>query len=458
MARKKINIAPLSKLLSASSAPIYALDRQRTIVYCNKACAALLRADIGEILGLQCNFHSGSAGGATSDMAGGIAGGLAPPPEVYHGQPVTADIHIQGEAEQSGSYQTHFFPLPSDGEPCNGVLAIVEIGKSTPPQTGGVDWGDARELHKRLWQLRGAIAARYKLGQIIGESPAMQCVQEQVRIAVACDANVTIVGPAGSGREHIARVIQHHRGQPNPPPLAPLACNLLDAELLESTLTTFIASCAELEIEQTPALLLLDVDQLPPDAQMALAGVLSIGELQFRTIATARTSPRDLARRQEFRSELAFALTALVIEVPPLSSRPADIPLLAQAFLEEYNARGNRQFSGFSPAAMDQLQAYNWPGNADELSDVVAAACDRSAGPYVAAHELPEQVLETTAVTGQPPRKEETIKLDEFLAEIEEELLRRALRRAKGNKAAAARLLGIPRARVIRRAEHFDIQ
>ncbi|MCH5373168.1 MAG: hypothetical protein JJ992_04285, partial [Planctomycetes bacterium] len=97
-----------------------------------------------------------------------------------------------------------------------------------------------------------------------------------------------------------------------------------DAELLEQTITSFISSCAELQVEDPATLLLLEVDQLSADAQRVLAGLLSISELNLRTIATARRRLIDLAHEDHFRQDLAYSLSTLEIAIPPLSARRED--------------------------------------------------------------------------------------------------------------------------------------
>jgi DNA-binding NtrC family response regulator len=202
----------------------------------------------------------------------------------------------------------------------------------------------------------------------------------------------------------------------------------------------------------------LEVDQLPPDAQMTLSGILNIGELGVRTVATARRSLTDLAAQGKFRDDLAFALSTLEIRVPPLADRLADLPLLAQFFLERCNAEGGKQLSGFTAEALDQLAAYPWPENVDELADVVQASCEAAAGPLVQPGDLPEKIRAAAGADSHPFRSDDTIVMPLFLAEIEKELLQRALRRARGNKAKAARLVGLTRARFLRRLQHFGIE
>ena len=313
------------------------------------------------------------------------------------------------------------------------------------------------ELHQRLRSVLRQSFEGLALSQIVGNVPA-----------IAQGASASPVGrlggrsragrrPAGQRPGIPSRGAIHYRGTSSSP-LAPLACNLLDAELLESTIASFVASCAELQIERPAALLLLEVDQLPPDAQQTLAGILSIGELNVRTLATARQSLVDLAAKDRFRKDLAFALSTLTIHVPPLCERMPDVPLLAQFFLERFNAGGGKQLSGFAADALDQLAAYSWPENVDELAELVQRACETAVGPVIQPADLPDKLRATAAADAHPQRTDDTIVLPEFLAEIEKELLQRALRRTKGNKAKAARLVGLPRPRFLRRLQFFGIE
>lgn len=452
MARTRSHIAGLSRLLASAPQPVYALDADRTIVYANDACSAWTGLSPDALLGRRCDYQPGYRSDGSADPVHG----LCPPPEAFQGRPYTFDA---ARRDSSGQWQTrpaNCLPLSDDAAVCLGVLVVVQPATAPTTRLPHCDESSPPDLHQRLRAVLQESFECTPLSQIVGESPAMAQVREQVQLARSVDARVLIVGPPGSGREYIARAI-HYRGTSSSP-LAPLACNLLDAELLESTIRSFVSSCAELEIERPAALLLLEVDQLPSDAQKALVGILSIGELGVRTVATARRSLTDLAAQDQFRKDLAYALSTLVIHVPPLAQRLTDIPLLAQFFLERCNAGGGKQLSGFTPEALDQLVAYPWPENVDELADAIQASHAAAAGPLVQLGDLPEKLHATAAADSHPPRGDDTIVLPQFLAEVEKEVLQRALQRAKGNKAKAARLVGVSRASFLNRLQRLGIE
>lgn len=447
----------VARLLGTCPQPVYALDDRRRIAYVNPALTEWLGVGAPLLLGQRCDYHSGGESGPPT----AIAAGLCPPPEVFLGHRAAAEVGFRDAAGRPQRRRAEFLPLAGPTPDRWAVLALVDSenlpdapAAPLPVETLATN---PAALHARLRGLLHQLLPRYRLNQVVGESPAMVRVREQIRLASAGRPRVVVVGPPGSGRESIARAIHYGGAAANVPPLAPLACHLLDPELLQTTVASFVASCAELVIEQPPALLLLEVDQLGPETQAALAGMLNIREFNLRTLATARVSLTALAAENRFRPDLACALSTLVIEVPPLAERPQDIPLLAQLFLEQRNAAGGQQLAGFTAEAVDQLLAYPWPGNGDELAELVRQASAQATGPLVPAAALPEKIRLTAAAAAHPPRDDERVVLDEFLAEIEQELLGRALQRAKGNKAHAARLLGIPRARLLRRMEHFGL-
>ena len=165
--------------------------------------------------------------------------------------------------------------------------------------------------------------------------------------------------------------------------------------------------------------------------------------------------------------ELGYQIGTLQIRIPPLTERRDDIPLLAQWFLEQQNARttdSNKgsvsqavaQRTGFSADALDLLTQYYWPGNLDELASVTADAHANAVGTLVRAADLPARLGQAADALAMP-QQEEKIDLGEFLQSVELELIQRALKAAKGNKAHAARLLGMTRPRLYRRLEQLGL-
>ena len=454
MARERAIANQLAKLIGASNLPIYAIDDRRRIVFCNAACADWLGVTVEELIGQRCDYDSADSGDRLADLAAK----LSPPPEAFLGQLPTARCQILGGKENPLPRTAECISLPgADGEQV-GVLVILREEKTSVENPLAADTESAERLHLRLQQLVYELRMPYRLQRLVGESLAIQLVREQVRAAIELAANVQIIGPSGSGREHIGRTIHGGKRPDQAGPLMPLACPLLDGELLQATVVAFLHRATAADPKRPATLLLLNADQLNAEAQAELLAFFRVPTFALRTIATTRQPFVNLAAAGGFLRELAYRLSTMTIELPPLSERREDLPLLCQRFLEDFNARGEKQLSGFTPAALNHLCSLPWSGDVEELAEVVRQTCENADGPVVTEAELARRVRLVTSAMKHPTATTPAIQLDEFLTEVETELLLRALRSAKGNKAEAARLLGISRARVIRRASQLGLE
>lgn len=318
-------------------------------------------------------------------------------------------------------------------------------------------------------RLRTELDATLFQGPLIGVSHALKRLREQVKVAQQAGVRVLIVGPAGSGRRQLARAIHYAGDVSVSGPLAPVDCPVMDAELMQLTVTRFLRQRDGQSFRRPPGLLLTDVDQLRADAQQELAGFLLLPGIELQTISTATRSLHKLAARGKFRQDLAFALSTFTLTVPRLGQRIEDVPLLAQYFIEQENARtaqpgaaakqeSEPQRSGLADDAMELLLLYPWPGNVEELQQVIREACQNTATSLITAADLPERIRHGREALLRQQPAEPAIHLPDFLAEIEKELLARALRKAGGNKTKAAELLGLQRARLIRRLVQLGLQ
>ena len=448
MPRKPSPARLLTRLLDAAATPVYVVDKQRRLVWGNVAFAAWTGRSVEEIAGLKLSYTtSGEVTGPAE-----LASALCPPPEAFDGKLTSGAVAAPGADGQLVTRQAQFAWLAGEADVPEGLCVFVG-----PPaeaiQANDVAASPA-ELHRQLVALRNQLGRRYHIGQLVGSTPHMRRVRQQVRLAAQSRASVLVVGPAGSGREHVARTIHFapQTGGAAVGPLVPVDCALVDAELMQSAVKSLLRRRDEGKgLPRPGTLLLLEVDRLSAEAQQELVGFLKLPGVELPTLATASRSVARLVRNGKFQGELACALSTLVITLPPLARRSADVPLLAQFFLEEANADGGKQLAGFATEALDRLCAYDWPQNVAELADVVRQAHAAAAGPRVQLVDLPPIVHHAAAAQARPRRAPAPIRLDEFLERIEKELLQRALVQARGNKTKAAQLLGIHRARLIRR-------
>lgn len=448
MPRKTSILKALSRLLDAAPQPIYVLDGEQRLVYGNIAFSTWVGRSAEELAGLKCLYS------ASGELTGGteLASALAPPPEAFSHDLMEGQVAAPGEGGVFAPRPARFLALPSgDGE--EPALLVVVGPALVAEKNEGEPEASVVDLHRQLQELRGELGRRYHISQLIGQTPPMRRVREQVRVASHIGGRVLVLGPGGSGRELVARIIHYgpRGGGAAVGPLVPVDAALMDAELMQSTLTAFLKRQSEWRGERPPALLLKDADRLPPDAQQELAGFLRLPGVELPLIVTAARSLTGLARRDKFRQDLAHSLSPLTIRLPPLRERAADLPLLAQFFVEEYNTRGGKQLSGFAPETADMLLAYSWPGNVEELAESIRQTCEHATGPLVQVSDLPPRLHHAADKEARPAAEPERIELDAYLATIETELLRRAMVQSRGNKTKAAELLGIHRARLIRR-------
>jgi DNA-binding NtrC family response regulator len=299
------------------------------------------------------------------------------------------------------------------------------------------------------------MAGQFGTDTLIGSSHGAVKVRAQVELAAQTRSAVLILGPPGAGKDHVAKVI--HYGQPEPGTLLPLECAIVETNLLRSTLRALdLRHSIAKDLRTT--LLLHDVDAAAPEVQADLVEILQLHSGAIRAIATAARPLGILVGERHFLPRLASALSTVVIELVPLVQRLEDLPLLAQVFLEEANLGSAKQVGSFSSEALDQLAAYPWPGNLDELAAIVRRSHEAAQGGEVAARELPNEIHWAAQAAAHPARADEAIVLEEFLARVELELVTRALKLAKGNKTKAARLLGLTRPRLYRRLVQLGLE
>jgi DNA-binding NtrC family response regulator len=452
----------LTKQLDALPDPTYVVDERRRIVFVNKACAAWVGRSVEELVGREVRYRSDDV---SSDPIAAVADALCPPPTSLAGFRSAGEIVLPAAVgEQRQPRRAEFIPLGATSVGTALVLCTVpapEIAERRSESEVRAEL-ESQRLHALTAQARRDLATRYAPERLLGVSSAIERVRRQIALAAAGDASVLIVGPSGVGKAHTARTIHAARaavaGDIETAPFAALDAPTLTAESLQAAIRNLHRQHAAATSRRGGCLLLQHVDRLPSDAQAELAGFLRLGEFPLRLIATTVEPLAAAVAAGRFRADLAAWLSTLVVEIPGLAARPEDVPPLAQHFVEATNLAGEKQLGGCTSEALDLLSQYAWPGNVQELAAVVTAACASAEGPLVTVRELPRKLHLAADADRYAARPDETIVLDEYLAEIEKELLRRALERAKGNKTRAARLVGLTRPRLYRRLVQLGLE
>lgn len=299
-------------------------------------------------------------------------------------------------------------------------------------------------------------AARFGM---VGSSPAMQTLLNNIALVAPSDATVLIHGESGTGKELVAKAL-HTSSARRDKPLVTLNCAALNESLLESELFghekgAFTGADKRREgrfVEADGGTLFLDeIGDISPLMQVRLLRAIQEREVQrvgsnqtlavdVRLIAATHRNLAEEVAAGHFRQDLYYRLNVVAIDMPPLRQRREDIPQLAEYFLQRFAERNRKVVKGFTPQAMDLLIHYAWPGNIRELENAIERSVVLLTGEYISERELPLAIAGTPIQTSSSC--EEAI---QPLVEVEKEVILAALEKTGGNKTEAARQLGITR-------------
>ena len=323
---------------------------------------------------------------------------------------------------------------------------------------------EARDLQLEVQDLRRQVGRTEveSLKSLMGPGPRVQDVIEQVETVAASTFSVLILGETGTGKEIVAQAI-HRLSDRHRKAFVALDCGAIPEALLESALFGHERGAftgaekrrqGQFQLAEGGTCLLDEVGNLPVSLQMKLLRVLESREMQpvgsERTMAIdvrflAATNHDLQARVQEglFRTDLYFRLAQYTISLPPLRDRIADIPFLAERFLQEATVELRRPVQGIVPEGIELLQRYAWPGNVRELRNVIRQAVLTTRDLVVRRDTLQPMLGRPDA---EPPRTESTGQsLKEIAGEAargaERQAISEVLRQTRGNKSEAARRL-----------------
>lgn len=476
MAKARTIKSTLVKIFEQSGSVVYFVAESQKITFANQACADWLDANLEELVGTKAVYATDHLDDLLEEKAKGLA--LAPElfddsVSVEKGLPTTVQISALKEGKLCWRQATINRLYDKEGAKLLGLLVVAsdsDTAELSSELTSSEPF-DSIALHQAIVRIRNTDRLRYQLKNLIGNSAAMKRVVRQSRTAAKSDCAFVVVGPPGSGREHLAKSIYNEResveSDQDHSSLIPIHCAITDPLQIQQTMKELIderekrsaASDAQSQIEVT--VLLIDVDRLSEGSQLELLGFLDLPGFTFHAIATAETNLLNPGSANDdapsFNHELAARLSTMVIELPPLKRRRSDLPLLAQVILEQGNASRDKQLSKFSNQAMEWLCEYDWPRNFDQFVSTINAAAESATGNQIEANDLPDQFRQSLDAQRVGEAKETKINLDEYLAGIEVELIKRALAYAKGNKTRASLMLSVSRPKLLRRLQQFGL-
>lgn len=326
-----------------------------------------------------------------------------------------------------------------------------------------------RRLLSDYRELREAVADRYRVSRLVGDSPAMDRVLALIEQVAQTDTTVLLTGESGTGKELVARAIHFSSlrkdGRFVAVDCGAIAPSLIASELFGHVRGAFSGAVADhdglIQAANGGTLLLDEVSNLPLDLQPTLLRAIEACEVRAvgasdsvktdaRYIVATNRDLQALVAAGKFREDLFYRLNVFPIDLPALRDRREDIPLLARHFLSTFSARMHKRIEDFTLEAIDALMQYDWPGNVRELSNVVerlVILCN--AGQIGQAHlyeSLTASVLGTAVARTADELNELKKRLrDEAVAEAERAFLVAALRRNDYNATRAANDTGMQR-------------
>jgi hypothetical protein len=435
-------------LFATAPEAAFLLDRRCRLLYVNPAWEKLTGVSAAEAAALVARRPRPSApGDAWPDV---LQHALTPPAEALEGASARVRRLLPG-LESRQWWEVDFLPLRREGGGffLLGRIRVLPAAAGATPRT---------PLPERLANLRQQAVERCTLATwASSEVSAVRRLMAQARLAAAVSVPVLLVGEAGVGKQALARAI-HAKGPAREQAFAALDCRRLPP--------AFVA--AVLFPEEGPGRLgplgtvyLKDPEWLPRDMQLRLCEWLAEAAEhpgRPRLMAGSRCGLAQAVRSGRLLEDLACVLGTLVLEVPPLRERPADLPALVEQLLARANAEAAVRATGLLPDAWEVVRAYSWPGNVAELYAALRLAQGRCQGERIAATDLPaamRQAVRLAQIQGGPPEK--PLPLDHLLEQAERRLIELALRRAGGNMTKAAQALGIWRPRLLRRIKALKI-
>jgi DNA-binding NtrC family response regulator len=286
------------------------------------------------------------------------------------------------------------------------------------------------DLKAEIGTLRSELRRLGRFGNLLGNSPAMHRLYDQILRVAATEATVLLIGESGTGKELAAQTL-HELSRRRGRPFLGVNCGALSSSEIESELFGYI------ERADGGTLFIDEVTGLPIPLQARLLGVLEGAQTDVRVLAATHRDPEAALADGTLRTDLYHRLNVFPLHLPPLRERAGDVALLAQHFLDELN-RIHATHKALPAATLDQLAAHPWPGNVRELRNWVQRA-------YILADEaLDADVLPAGGATPQQPSGPMvSIPVGTSLAEADKKLILATLEQCRGVKTQSAELLGI---------------
>ena len=335
---------------------------------------------------------------------------------------------------------------------------------------------ERERLRRENELLRKEVQKEYSFENIVSKNEKMINIFEVIKKVAPYKSTILITGESGTGKELIARAL-HYSSDRSQRPFIPVNCGAIPENLLESELfghvkgafTDAIRTKKGLFEEADGGTLFLDeIGELPTQLQVKLLRVLQDGEIRrvgesksiqidVRIIsATAKDLTKEV-NEGRFREDLFYRLNVLPIYIPPLRERKEDIPLLVPHFINKYSQSMNKPVVGITSKALDALMDYKWYGNVRELENTIERAIVLTDRENIELENLPIEIQNFQDQVQLTPLDEEDYSIKKASKFLEMNLIKKALKKTKGNHTHAARLLELSHRALLYKIKEYGI-
>jgi sigma-54 dependent transcriptional regulator, acetoin dehydrogenase operon transcriptional activator AcoR len=427
-------------ILDSLTEGIIAHDLQRKIFFFSSGAERLTGFSQTEVLGRDCHevFGSSLCGAACE-----FDGASGSPARIERLPYATALKKRDGTTVE---LEVTRMPLKNDNAEMVGVIASLNDKSRV-----------RRHIQQQLSQ-----TSEYR--GIIGQDYTMQLIFDLIRDLGESDFSVVISGESGTGKELVARAI-HDESRRAGGLFVPVNCGALPEGTLESELFGHVRGSftgairdkkGRFELADGGTMFLDEVAELPPATQVKLLRVLQEGtfeavgdekpkKVDVRIISATNKNLKELVAKGKFREDLYYRLAVVPIEIPPLRQRKNDIKLLAESFLSQVSQKLNRKNVRFAPEALSVLVNYAWPGNVRQLQNAIQYAMVKCRAGDVDVVHLPPEIASSMPQTAEG-LDAAGVKKAGRKPKLSLQAVEHALEKSGGNKAKAARMLGVGRA------------
>ncbi|VEN74691.1 PAS modulated sigma54 specific transcriptional regulator, Fis family [Candidatus Desulfarcum epimagneticum] len=324
--------------------------------------------------------------------------------------------------------------------------------------------------HTLVEELRKELTTRFRMGDMVSKSPAMQRMFENLPRIAESESATLIEGETGVGKELAARAI-HNLSLRKDNPFVPVNCGALPDSLLESELFGYKKGAFTHAVKDKPGIFqaaadgtifLDEIGETSPAFQVRLLRALESREFRplgavekvkadFRIIAATHRNLGEMIQSGEFRADLFYRINVVALDIPPLRERMEDIPMLIDHFVEKLNRIRGKHLAGVDEKALEMLMSHDFPGNIRELENIIEHGFALCREGRIGLRHLP------AALSGAPPKTNGHEPSGDLVKAAEVKVIMDAMRKNRYNRAAAARDMGIHKSTLFRKIKRLGL-